>query len=216
MNHILASTISFSILVPGVMALFQFKKINRSYYPFIFCLWLGGLNEVLSAVLIHHHRQNLINNNIYALMEYVLMCWYFLRAGIFANKNLYHALFALPLVFWIVEMFAFKNISEGCTYFRIFSSMLIVGMSMELFNKILTAYHPRILNNPDFLLCSCFIIYFIYRALIQSYIIYGATRLVFFTRIYVLFIYINLVINLLYIIAILWMPRKVSFTLPLL
>jgi hypothetical protein len=165
--------------------------------------------------MIRSDGQNIINNNIYTLFESILLMVYFLNAGLFRSKQIFYFVLALFAGFWIAENFILKNINTGCTYFRIFSSLIITAMSIESFNNILAGYVPRLLRNADFLLCTCFLIYFTYKALIQAFIIYGASRIQFFAAIYTIFIYINLGVNLLYIPAVLWMHRKARFILPL-
>jgi hypothetical protein len=215
MNFYTVTVLSFSIFIPGIIGVFSFKRIQSSYYPFLFALWLGCLNEILSFLLIMNHQHNTVNNNIFVLFEAILLSWYFKEAGTLRKNNLVFVI-TLLLLIWVAENLVFKTIDVNSSYFRIAASLLIVVLSIHLINHELGRYQPGILKNADFLLCCCFIIYFTYKALIQSFIIYGQTRdFRFLQKIYSILVYVNLGINLLYSIAVLCMPRKLKFILPL-
>jgi len=215
MNFYFISALSFSILIPGIIAAVSFKKIHSRYHPFLICLWIGCLNEGLSFLLILNRTHTTINNNIYVLLEAILLSWYFRRAGMLKMRSFY-LIVGILLLFWTAEDFIFKPITESSPYFRIGASMLIVVLSIELINREFSIARSFLLKNADFLLCCCFIIYFAYRALIQAFIIYGVTRDIhFLQKIYIILYYVNLGVNLMYSIAIVCMPRKLRFILPL-
>ena len=89
-------------------------------------------------------------------------------------------------------------------------------MSISMINKLIFTIEGPLLREPTFLLCISFVIYFTFKALIQSFVIYGVNRTsAFLLNIYVIMVYINLVCNLLHALALLWMPRKARSILPL-
>jgi hypothetical protein len=211
MNHFLVSVFSFSVFVPAIVALIFFRKIDKSYFPFLYSLWLGSLNEILSYVLMNRQMHTTLNNNIYVLIESVVLAWYFLNKDIITRSNFFFILLFLCIV-WTGENFIFKSIYLNSTYFRIVYSMVIAVLSIQLVNRIFYEYKRDLYSNPDFILCCCFIIYFTYKALIQSFVIYGSTKdYVFLRKIYDILLYINLGVNLLYTLAVIWMPRKARF-----
>jgi hypothetical protein len=213
MNFYLVIAFSFSILIPGITAVVRFGKVERRYYPFFYCLWLGCLNEALSLWLTLHHRQTLINSNVYVLLESLLLTWFFRRTGVLKSKKQLIITVTMLSVFWVAENFVISNVRENSTYFRIFASLLISGLSILLVTEIIFDIKVNLLKNPEFILCCCFITYFSFKALDQAFVIYGLTRDTnFLIKVYNIMLYINLGVNLLYIPAILWMPRKVPFT----
>lgn len=214
MNFYLVTAFNFSILMPGILAAILFKEMDKRYYPFIVCLWIGCFNEVLSLWLIHIKMQTLVNSNIYVLVEALLLLSYFRSAGMIKQGKKFYFVLALIMLCWIAENFIFGSILLNSTYFRIFASLLIVGLSLQFVGEIIFNTRQNILKNADFILCACFIVYFSFKALIQSFVIYGSTRNIYFLmKIYNIMLYINLGVNLLYILAVLWMPRKVKFIL---
>ena len=45
---------SFSIAIAAIIGWIRFKKINPAYYPFVICIWIGLLNEILSYIVIQY------------------------------------------------------------------------------------------------------------------------------------------------------------------
>jgi len=212
MNFYLVTAFTFSIFLPGVAAIFLFRRIEKTYHPFIFCLWIGCLNEVLSFYLVMNGHQSLVNNNIYVLIEALLLTSFFKSAGVITQNTRYLLIVLSILLCWTFENFIFRSIRVNSTYFRIFASLLIVALSLQFIEQILFT-SKTIFRNANFILCFCFIIYFSFKALVQSFVIYGSTRDInFLVKIYNILLYINLGVNLLYITAVLWMPRKAKFT----
>lgn len=216
MNFYLVTALTFCIFIPGIAALIFFKKMDKSFYPFLFCLWAGCVNEILSFILAMNGKQTLVNSNIYVLIESLLLSWYFNKNGVFEKEGRFVMVICSLLLFWLGENFVFSSLTVNSTYFRIFASLAIVVMSIQLMTKILFGYDRNILQNSDFILCCCFIIYFTFKAMVQAFVIYGVTRnMDFLMKIYNIMLYINLGVNLLYTLAVLWMPRKARFILPL-
>ena len=202
-------------MIPGVIALVRYKKITGSYYPFLYCLWLGCLNELLNNYLILNGYQTLINNNIYVLAESLFLIGYFQATGLFKKARPPIILTLSLLVVWITETLIIKSITVNSTYFRIFYSLMIVFLSTNLVTQILFTHKKSLIKDARFLLSIAFIFYFAYKALVQAFVIYGISRnSTFLLNIYIIMIYVNFFVNLVYALAILWMPRKIKYSLP--
>lgn len=217
MNFYLISVFGGFVLISGIIALINFSKIGSRYYPFIFCLWLGAINEILSFTLSMNGFQTLLNSNIYVLLEAILLCLYFFGASVINSPRALTTLLSSLILVWCIENFLAGSITSNSTYFRIYASLLIVVLSINLVNRILFSWKHKLLKNPDFILCICFITYFTYKAMCQAFVIYGLTRDTrFLLKIYLIMVYINLAVNVLYIPAVIWISRKKRFILPLL
>ena len=208
MNYYLIVIFSFSILIAGIIGLFRFPKIQRSYYPFLFFIWLGSLNEILSFLIVQNGGKTVFNNNVYVLLE-ALVIVYFFKVNHFLKRSATWMASALMIAAWAVEVFFLQSIHEVGTYFRIGYSFLIVLISIETINKILITGEKNLLKSPMFLICVAFICYFTYKVLINTFWLYGLSKSMLFLRfIYSILIFINLFTNLIYALAILWIPRK--------
>src|SRR5947207_5477226 len=113
MSHITLFTFSLSILIASAIGLVRYKKIDPAYYPFLYCLWIGGLNEIISFFLITNHQPTAVNNNIYVLFEPVLLVWLFKNWGSFRRTpQMFTALLILFPILWIVENFFISTITH--------------------------------------------------------------------------------------------------------
>ena len=87
MSYLIRVIFSFIIVVPVVISWVRFKKINPAYYPFIFCLWIGLINEIASYFCIKYFHNNAVNTNIYSLLESLFITWQFHRWKLFSNTK---------------------------------------------------------------------------------------------------------------------------------
>ena len=82
-------------------------------------------------------------------------------------------------------------------------------MSIHINNMLIVTYRKKLLKNPVFLICSGFIIYFTYKILIEAFWLYGLKAgKGFRINVYLLLTWINLIVNLIYALAMLWIPKK--------
>jgi hypothetical protein len=200
---------SQSLAIAAILAMFRFKSISRKFYPVLFMLWIGWLNEVLTLCLAYHQHTTTASNNIYVLIEACLLCWFFSNMQMFKGKWRFYLLLVFLCIAWSVETFFLKTINDNSTYFRILYSFVVVILSVDLAShSIFTTTKP--FRNAAFLLCISFIIYFTFKTLLQAFVIYGVTsNTSFLYNLYVIHIYINLGTNLLYALAVLWMPGNI-------
>ena len=216
MNYTVRLIFSFSIIIAVIISWIRFKQINPTYYPFIFCLWLGLLSEILSYIFSRIYHTNAVNSNIYVLLESFFLVWQFYAWKLFDRyKSLFMVILCLFLGTWIVENFIISKITSFSSYFRIAYSFIVVLMSISVFNGLMVRERKSILKNPVFLICSTFIVYYTYRVLVEAFWVYGLnSSKEFRLSVYRILLYINLFANLVYALAILWMPTKQRFTLP--
>jgi len=215
MNYLLSELFSYSVGIGSIIGLIRIHKIDRAYIPFIVLLWAGLLNEVITTVLINRYGSNAINSNIYVLVESLLICWFFSRLHLFAGHHWFYV--AVLLFFgatWIADNFILSSITRFNSYFRIVYSFSVVLMSIHLLNRQLTISKMRLLKNSVFLICMGFIIFFTYKALVEIFWVYGLNASKSFrVEVYRIMAWINLFVNLIFAIAVLWIPVKRRFTL---
>jgi hypothetical protein len=60
---------NFSIIAGALIGLIRFGKIDRKWFPFVFLMWLGLINEIVNRALIANGFSNAVNTNIYCLFE---------------------------------------------------------------------------------------------------------------------------------------------------
>ena len=216
MNSTLIVIFSFSIAIGAIIGWIRFQKINPAYYPFLYFIWIGFLNEIISYIITHKGYSSAINNNIYVLAESLLIAWQFKNWGLFQRpKYLFIAILFSFAFFWIIEGFFVEGIKYAIPYFRIVYSFVIVLISINMLNKQLVRERKNILKNSIFLICIAFVIYFTYKVIIWSFWVYGLSlSKQFMKNLSAIISYINLLTNLTYTLAVLWMPTKHRFSLP--
>ena len=214
MNHSLVMILSFSIIVPAIIGIFRFRKLNQIYFPFLLCIWIGLLNELVSVLLIDFfHVSNSVNTDIYCLTEALLYTWLFRNLNLFQHTKQYILLMSFLCTAWLIDNFIISQITLFDSYFTIVYSLMIVLMSITILNRLIVQ-QINLLANSTFLICSALIIYFTLMALMEIFWLYGLnSSSIFRLNIYRIMSYINLSVNLIFAIAILWMHRKQEFTL---
>ncbi|HEY8690433.1 MAG TPA: hypothetical protein VIM07_14455 [Chitinophagaceae bacterium] len=214
MNHSLVMILSFSIIVPAIIGIFRFRKLNQIYFPFLLCIWIGLLNEFISVLLIDlFHVSNSVNTDIYCLMEALLYTWLFKNLNLFTSSKHYKLLLSFLCTAWLIDNFIISQITLFDSYFTIVYSLMIVLMSITILNRLIVQ-QINLLANSTFLICAALIVYFTLMALMEIFWLYGLnSSSIFRLNIYRIMSYINLSVNLIFAIAILWMHRKQEFTL---
>lgn len=237
---ILAGITQYSVVVAAIIALVRFKKAAPSYLPFFVFILAGFTNEIISYFTIHYLRNNAINSNIYVLAESLILLWLFWCWRLFDFRSkLPFVLGSAFILFWIGEVFFYASIMQFAAYFRVFYSFVIVLLSITMVNRLITEERGNLLKNAAFIICIAFIIYFTYKVLVEIFYIYGVIVSVsnpeyqriklenpelykqmmegnkaFRIRVFDIMRFINLFCNLVYAVALLWVPRKNSSLMP--
>ena len=215
MSYEIIDLLSYSIAVAAITGLIRLKKIDKSFTPFIILMWLGLLNEIISSLLIRKGYSNAINSNIYSLLEALLITMFFRNLDLFNwKKKMYPVLLILFILLWVAENFIIEKITDFNSYFNIVYSFVIVLMSITMINRLIIESRKTLVLNPIFLICIGFIVFFIYATLIEIFWVWGLNASdEFRTSVYRIMTYINLVVNLIYALAILWIPTKRKYIL---
>jgi len=209
-------TFSLSIFIAGIIAIIRFTEINNAYNPFLFCIWFACINELFSFILFRIHYSSEIHINIYVLFESLLIITLFKKLKYLNRpKYLYHAILTSLIFVWFLENFVFGKITTTGIYFSLYYSFIIVLISISSINILIASARKFLIKNSIFLLCLGFILYFTYKVLVYSFWMYGLnSKEGFLLKIFTIMSFINLIANLIYALAVLWMPRKIEYTQP--
>jgi hypothetical protein len=216
MNYYLALAFTFSILIAGVIGIFRFNRIHTEYRPFFVLVWLACLNEVVAYFSAKYYHTNGPVNNLYVLLEALVIILQFKNWKIFHPNGLVLKLILviLPLV-WAYEIFVLHKLYAPSTYFRVFVSFLVVLMSIQSVNKQLIFERKNLLKNARFQICVGFILYFPLKVITGVFWIYGLSQSMDLQiKMAIIHLYVNLIANLIFAIAMLCLPKKHLYTLP--
>jgi hypothetical protein len=206
---------NFSIIAGALIGLIRFRKIDRKWFPFVFLMWLGLINEIVNRALIANGFSNAVNTNIYCLFESLIVLWLFKECELFENnKKLFYFIGSSFIIGWFFVNTVLFPINRFNSYYNIFYSFAIVLMSIQMINQLIVSNQQQLFKNPIFLISLGFIVFFTYLVLIEIFWLYGLNRSRSFrNNIYRILIYINLAVNLIYAVATLWIPKKREYTL---
>lgn len=208
---------SFSIIIAVIIGLVRYKRIDKTSRPFIIICIVGLCNELFSFILIYaYHAHNAINSNIYILAEALLFVWLFQCWGDFRKRSWYYYLLIFLLIgIWVFDNIIWNHITTFNSLFRIFYSFCLLFLSINQVNKLILQARGSLLRNYRFLICIGVLIYYSYKATIEVfYMLKLELSDNFYTHIYFIMDLINIFVNLLYALAILWIPKKQKFILP--
>lgn len=205
---------SMSILIAGLIAVFRFGHIKNMYRPFIYLIWIACLNELLSVYLVYNGHYDIINYVIYSLCESLLLLWFFRNLGAFRNRQPWlYSLIVIFIVIWVVESFFGSRFVRLNYYFDVFYSFCVVILAIRAINDLLFT-EKELLKNPTFLICMGIIIFFTYEIVEEMFWLYGLKESrIFRQNVQSILMIVNLLCNLIYALAILWMRKRQAFTL---
>lgn len=213
-HYILALVLSYSVLFGAIAGIIRFKYIIRDFYPFLFVIFLGAVNELISTVRIYNVGTNAINGNVYVLVEYLLIIYQFFKWDLFRRRFLFF-LAAAGIFIWATDNFILNSIVQNNSLFRTFYSLVIVMLSTNELSKLLVYERGPLIKNATFLICITFLFYYGCKAFVEAF---NAFHLGFshnlLWNLWIILYFVNAIANLLYAIAILWIPRKREFILP--
>ena len=213
---ILNQVSTFSILIACVIGMRRYATTLPVYRPFLFFIWVGAANEVVSIVLVSIHKNNIPNSNIYALIEYLLLLLIFYRWSETRVKRLQYAvLLAIGVFAWTMDDLVFYTLNTINSAFRVFYSLLIVLLSINQVNKLVVFEKKNLLTNTMFQVCMAFSFYYSYKAFLETfYLLEMPFTDQFYQQLFTILLFINFFTNIVYAIALLCMPTKREFTLP--
>lgn len=216
MTSFLIFLVSQSVIIPFITGLVRWRRVVNGYQPFFILIVVAVVTEAINGYLIKiQHHSNAIPSNIYALIECLLITWQFHIWGMLrSRKPVFYGLFVFFCLVWSVENLVWGNIVGFPPYFRFLYSFLVVLLSVNKINFMITHDNRNLLRKPDFLICIGLIIFFIYKIIYEwayQVSLFGKSDIT--TNIIMLFGYINALTNIIFAIAFLLIPARQKFTL---
>jgi hypothetical protein len=198
------------------MAWARFKKIGSTFYPFLYFIWLGCLNEISSIIVTHMGYYSIVNFNLGILFESCFLLLLFKKWHLFdRHEKIYRGFFLFYIIAWLSEMIFIAKISLTYgSYYRILFSFITVLMSITIINFLLMKERKTLWKNSMFIICCAYVIYYSIAVLSEAFFAYGfkiSNSLA--TYINYIMVLTNFFCNLIFALAILWMPKKQAFAL---
>jgi len=216
------TTVIVSSLSAGVAAVIggvRFKQVPKTYRPFIFFCMAAFINDGYGLIASQIFKTNTVNSNIYVLIESMLLLWLFYNWSddySRKKKNIRFTIIAILFtIVWLVDNLVMHDMTTINSMFRVVYSFVIVLLSIEQINLVFHRERQSILRNARFIICAAFVIFYTYKTIVEVFFMIdlGMSRN-FYVQLYYILVLLNLIINLIYALALLWIPRKQRFSLP--
>ncbi len=213
-QFILSLCIGFTVII-GVI---RFTTIDKSYYPFFYLASISLLVEISTFILAKNSMYSVISVivNIFDYLEFFFLTWLFHLWGLFNFKrNIFLFIITIFFICWIIFTFYIGNIAAYNFYFPIIYIMALLFFAVTTFNKFVIPDRGAIFKNPKFWILIGVIIFFAFYLLTTStsMSIFGKNISGTFRKdLYRIVIYSNLIVNLMFAIGALCIPRKKDFT----
>lgn len=213
MDFLLSLISSFSIGIAVVIGLVRFRNLSKAYQPFLIICIVALLNEGLSIWMVRQFNTNAVNANIYVWIECMLFLRLFHSWGFFRNRR-WHlpALVIILTTIWIFDNLVWNRISQFNSLFRICYSFCLIFLSIEQINVLLVSIGFPLIRQPKFLICTGIIIFYSYKAIMEVfYLLKLQLNEQFYDNVFLILSLVNLFVNLVYALALLWVPKKQTY-----
>jgi len=212
MNNLGAFLVSQLVVIPLAIGLIRFNKTVSSYQPFLLLLALAFISESISFICIEVlSTSNAIPFNLYGLAECMVVLYQFYVWGFLKRKIRLYIVLATGLVAgWVAENLLYAQIENFSPVFRVTYAFIEVLLSINEINYLIVQDNKNLLRNSRFLICLGFIMIFIYQIIYEASFFVGSDTIL-TLKIVFMFNYINAFVNLIYVLAVLFIPVKTAY-----
>jgi hypothetical protein len=205
--------LSLIILFPFIAWIVRHKTISKTYNPFIILITLAAFTELINYLSIILYRTNVLIINIYSFFECSLIISQFYYWRYYSHTKRWYPYFAaLCSVIWVTDNLVIGHVTKDVgVIFRISAAFVLVILSINEINYLIINYNKNLLKNSRFLICTGFLIYFLYEILLEGSIYIsnqGGNSTA--SKIIQLSTYVNVLVNIIYGAAIIFIPKKSS------
>ena len=207
---------SYSIAIAAIIGLIRFTRIHKSYQPFIFITIASLSNEVISHILIHYKKSNAITINLLGLADALLWLWQFRRWNGFNKQGFQFQLAVILMIsIWIFENLVLGKLFTFSSVYAIVFSFAVVFLSINQLNRQIVEETRNLFTNARFLICAGAVLFFTYRILVECFYLLDMQKSdSFLAHVFSILAIVNLIVNLLFALATLWIPERQKFSLP--
>jgi magnesium-transporting ATPase (P-type) len=216
MNSTVQFLLSLTIAIAAVIGVIKYRKMNPDYHPLVYSAILATIFEIAFEFIKYeyHPRIYMIMGIVYPLLDFLLLAWLFHNWGLFnRNKKLFGIILGAFFTAWAVSAYLsiITKLSEAIYFFIFLYSAALILFSVNTFNRFVVQERVNIFKNPKFWICIGVIIFYTFFILTTIPLLPGFHGS-FSKRFQEMRFYINALVNLIYAIAVLWIPRKKPIT----
>jgi hypothetical protein len=218
MDDTLRFILSLSIGIAVIIGIVRFRRIDPSYYPFIYNIIVALLVEILNRILTEtgHTVAFIFVLNVFSYIDFFLFLWLFHNWGLFnRKKSAFITIAGIFFLIWLFEGVLVTGFVELNLYFFMLYAFALIFFSVNTFNKAVVHERSSIFRNAKFWICLGIIIFypfFIVTVTTGISLFRNNVSVQFRRDLQAISVFSNLLVNLLYAVAVIWIPRKKNFT----
>ena len=221
------SVISITLAAAGGIITYYRKRVNAVFYPFLLCLVAGSCNEML--VLVHSfaapHNNNdntpLVLNNIYILVEFILLSLFFARINR-GNKKWQLFLFVIVTLLclvWVYEALVKHKITAYCSLPYFLFSVTLSTFAFRQLSMQFWSNYSELQSKYISFVCIVFVVFYTYCAFVMSmYVFIPFSEILllekkygYFSAITLILKIVNLLSNLSFVILFIWINFRQKY-----
>jgi len=121
-----------------IIGLYNFKKIDTASKIICVLLIAELLNESIAYYMAKKYHNNLAEYNIYSLIEFSIICWYFNNViDVFIRKKIGTYIGIIGVAFGIINIIFIQHIHVLNSYFLFVEGVFTIGMCLFAFFRLL-------------------------------------------------------------------------------
>jgi hypothetical protein len=205
-----------SIVFSVIIGIVRWRIIDVTYYPFIYNIVVVLLVEIINGT--HAYSVATVELlNIFSIIDFCLFAWLFHNWGLFnRNKKWFLVTIVAAIAVWLYITFFATGFSKINNPFLLIYSAALIIFSVTTFNKIVVQERKNIFTNAKFWICIGIIIFYSFfivtRATDMSAGLFLTISQPFLRSLQKINNYSNVLVNLLYAVAVIWIPKKKNIT----
>jgi hypothetical protein len=203
---------AYSIIIPFLVGLSRFKKLEKNFKLFAMFIAFGFIIEVIATFFFLNHISVCYVYNIYGLVE-MLCCLFLLHLTInhtYISKFILIA-YMLSLLSWIVTFFTIKTLSKDFQYANSIYDFFIAAFATISMVRIASSSMVPLLQNSYYLRSIGFLFYFSSAIVLSLFTDNYFSPKFIFSSIYDLHAITNIISNVIYGISI-WQNSRIQKT----
>jgi|688.fasta_scaffold383719_2 hypothetical protein len=216
MPYWLVVLLEYSIIISIGFSLQKLRHVEKEFIPFIISLWVNFLACIATDFAIYMWEGNAVVSNIYFILFCVLIVWQFKQWGLFSHRpRAFYVVVAMFVLIWSVDNLLLGNLNSFNPYARILNSIVIVLLAIHLLSSELVPTSESFWKSPRQLILVAYILLFTVKLITEVFWQYGMQiGDLFLVYIYILYQIVNFFANLLYSLAVLWIPDTTRYSWP--
>lgn len=207
-------SIAYLIIIPFLIGVFRYKKIDSSFRPFYFVIFFDFFTEVLYEILTRTVHTNAISYNFYNLVVFFLIGTQLIRWGALTAKSWWTIFVGcFVLVFWTWDNLIVNTLwTFNSKNIILISSIICLFLIRTISNVHLIIKKER-QREIIYAIVSIWVVKYLFLIISEtSWLFFGNLGTSFSWNLGNLAIYSGALFNIAYAVIALWIPKKRKYS----